>query len=99
MGQRQGRSGSGIHAADGNPIQGTRDGDGGFGRNSRVYHTPDAGRTDYIAAEGFGPETETYVLSVAEGDALILTDGILAAPLAVATEPHRRAAVRNDQRY
>ena len=65
MGKRQGRSGSGIHDADGNPIQGTRDDDGGF-----------------------APETGTYVLSVAEGDALILTDGILAAPLAVATEPH-----------
>ena len=88
MGKRQGRSGSGIHDADGNPIQGTRDDDGGFGRNRRVYHTPVAGRTYYVCAGGFGPKTGTYVLSVAEGDALILTDGILAAPLAVATEPH-----------
>ena len=56
----------GIHDVDGNLIHGTGDDDGGYLHNSLVYYTPDAGGTYYISAGGYGRETGTYELSVAE---------------------------------
>ena len=56
----------GIHDVDGNLIHGTGDDDGGYRHNSLVYYTPDAGGTYYISAGGYGRETGTYELSVAE---------------------------------
>ena len=63
----------GIHDADGEYIDGTYDDNGGSGRNSRVYYTPDEDDTYYVAA-GAGPGSYrslgNYTLSVEEVDGM-----------------------------
>ena len=63
----------GIHDADGEYIDGTYDDNGGSGRNSRVYYTPDEDGTYYVAA-GAGPGSYrslgNYTLSVEEVDGM-----------------------------
>ena len=55
----------GIHDANGYPIAGTTDDDGGTGRNSRVDFTPETSGTYYIAAGAYNAlHTGTYRLSV-----------------------------------
>ena len=65
----------GVYDANGNPIGGTTDDDGGAGRNSRLFFEPESAGTHYIAAGGsgdsfwgLGAETGTYRLSVEELD-------------------------------
>ena len=56
----------GIHDADGERIDNTTDDDGGEGRNSRVFFTPDEDGTHYVAAGADGTHYGTYTLSVTE---------------------------------
>ena len=56
----------GIHDADGERIDNTPDDDGGEGRNSRVFFTPDEDGTHYVAAGADGTHYGTYTLSVTE---------------------------------
>ena len=54
----------GIHDSEGNLLASTRDDDDGVGLNSRVYFTPEADGTYYVAAGGSVDGTGTYRLSV-----------------------------------
>ena len=54
----------GIYDANGELIDGTSDDDGGVGRNSRVYFTPDEGATYYVSAGAFLRDVGTYTLAV-----------------------------------
>ena len=57
----------GVHDSDGNLIAGTTSDDGGYRVfNSRVYFTPEADGTYYVAAGARGSHTGTYRLSVAD---------------------------------
>ena len=57
----------GVHDGDGNPIAGTSDTNGGEGRNSRLFFTPETGGTYYIAAGAtYGSDVGTYTLEVEE---------------------------------
>ena len=47
-------------------VRGTRDDDGGSGRNARQVFTPDESGTYYISANGAGTGTGTYKLSVTQ---------------------------------
>ncbi len=58
----------GIYDANGYPITGTTDDDGGTGDNSRGLFQPSTGGTYYIAAAGSGSNTGTYRLSVTDAD-------------------------------
>ena len=60
----------GIYDEDGDRIESTTDDDGGVGRNSRVYFTPDEGATYYVSAGAYGNHVGTYTLSVEEVDAM-----------------------------
>ena len=61
----------GVYDADGNPIGGTTDNNGGTGLNSRLFFEPESAGTHYIAAGANGDRTGTYRVSVAEiGDDL-----------------------------
>ena len=66
----------GIHDADGNLIARTTNDDGGVGRNSLVYFTPDEDATYYVAAGGYVAtgagysQVGSYTLSVEEVDAM-----------------------------
>ena len=51
----------GIYDEDGDWIYGTADNNGGVGRNSRVYFTPDEGATYYVSASAFRGISYTYV--------------------------------------
>ena len=44
----------GIYDANGDRIDGTTNDDGGWGRNSRVYFTPDEDATYYVSAGAYG---------------------------------------------
>ena len=57
----------GVHDADGNPIAGTTDNNGGTGLNSRLLFEPENAGTYYIAAGAWSDRTGTYRVSVAEG--------------------------------
>ena len=56
----------GVHDADGNRLPGTRDDDGGVGRNSYVEFTAAEDATYYVAAGAFGNQEGTYTVSVEE---------------------------------
>ena len=56
----------GIHDSNGNPISGTTNDDGGAGNNSRLYFSPEANGTYYIAAGAYRNRTGTYRVSVSE---------------------------------
>ena len=56
----------GIHDAGGERIANTTDDDGGEGRNSRVYFTPNEDATYYVAAGAYRNFAGTYTLSVTE---------------------------------
>ena len=56
----------GIHDAQGDPIAGTDDDNGGEGRNSRLEFTATETGTHYVSAGGYGAGTGTYSLEVAE---------------------------------
>ena len=57
----------GVHDANGDLIAGTKNNNGGWGRNSRVYFTAEEDATYYVAAGGWGDKRGTYTLSVVEG--------------------------------
>ena len=58
----------GIHDSDGNLIAGTTSDDGGgISNNSRVFFTPEADGTYYVAVGAYKTDAGTYRLSVAEG--------------------------------
>ena len=65
----------GIHNADGSLINGTTNDDGGRGRDSRVYFTPQETNTYYVAAGADGNDVGAYTLSVTD-----VTDDHGAAP-------------------
>ena len=65
----------GIHDADGSLIDGTTNDDGGQGRDSRVYFTPQGTNTYYVAAGADGNDVGAYTLSVTD-----VTDDHGAAP-------------------
>ena len=65
----------GIHDADGSLIDGTTNDDGGRGRDSRVYFTPQETNTYYVAAGADGNDVGAYTLSVTD-----VTDDHGAAP-------------------
>ena len=56
----------GIHDAEGDRLAGTTNNDGGAGRNSRLYFTPDEAGTYYVAAGTWGSWQGAYKLSVRE---------------------------------
>ena len=56
----------GIHDAKGVEVPGTWNDDGGKGRNSREFFTPDEDGTYYVAASAVGDGTGSYTLSVAD---------------------------------
>ena len=56
----------GIHDAEGNFIEGTKDDDGGDSWNSRTEFTATESATYYVAAGSFGPRRGTYKVSVTE---------------------------------
>ena len=56
----------GIHRADGSRIDYTSDSQSGGGANARVFFTPEADGTYWIAAGGHTPPTGTYRLSVTD---------------------------------
>ena len=65
----------GVYDADGAPIAGTTNNNGGSGRNSRVTFTPAESGTYYISAEGSSWHYDgTYTLSVTEDDGVVPDD-------------------------
>ena len=57
----------GVHDADGNPIAGSSDDDGGIGPNSRLVFNPETSGTYYIVTGTWSDDdTGTYRVSVAE---------------------------------
>ena len=54
----------GIYDANGDRIDRTTDDDGGVGRNSRIYFTPDEDATYYVSAGADRNKTGTYRLTV-----------------------------------
>jgi hypothetical protein len=56
----------GIYDSAGNSISGTTNDDGGVGVNSLVTFTPQSSGTYFISAGGYGSNTGTYTLSVAD---------------------------------
>ena len=56
----------GVHDANGGLITGTRNDDGGEGRNSRVKFTAEEAATYYVATGAYGDGQGTYRLSVRE---------------------------------
>ena len=65
----------GIHDADGNLISGTRNDDGGEGRNSRLTFTASESGTYFIAAGAFSSRQGTYELEVTDTGADDARDG------------------------
>ncbi len=66
----------GIHDADGARLAGTRDDNGGAGRNSRLTFTPDESGTYHVAAGAKKKLEGTYTLSVTE----VTVDEVAADP-------------------
>ena len=56
----------GVHDADGNRIDGTRNDDSGASKNSLAFFIPSAPATYYVAAGARGNEVGTYTLSVTD---------------------------------
>ena len=56
----------GVHDADGNLINGTRNNDSGEGKNSLAFLIPSEPATYYVAAGAQGNEVGTYTLSVTD---------------------------------
>ena len=56
----------GVHDADGNLINGTRNNDSGEGKNSLAFLIPSEPATYYVAASAQGNEVGTYTLSVTD---------------------------------
>ena len=54
----------GVHDKDGALLAGTTNDDGGTGKNSQLFFTPDDDGTYYVAASGHGSQLGTYTLSV-----------------------------------
>ena len=54
----------GIRDSNGNLLSGTTDDDGGTGRNSLKFFTPDSDGTYYVAAGAYGSATGIYRVSV-----------------------------------
>ena len=73
----------GIHDAAGERIANTTNNDGGEGRNSRVYFTPDEDATYYVAAGGYSDFAGTYTLSATEVD--VFSEGATDLPANTST--------------
>ena len=56
----------GVHDADGDLLPGTRNDDGGAGRNSRVYFRATEDATHYVAAGAYGDREGDYTLLVTD---------------------------------
>ena len=74
---------SGIHDSNGDRVAGTGNNNGGGGRDSRVFFTPDAGGTYYVNAGAIDSELGTYRLSVTESEPDVAADTGTGATVAV----------------
>ena len=64
----------GVQDADGNLLPFSTNDDGGEGRNSQLFFTPDATGTYYVAAGAWSFATGTYKLSVTDVTAGVMDD-------------------------